>query len=42
MKAFLMAMVALVVLTYGADMVLRDMGYSSEQRFSTNNVRLGE
>ncbi|MEL6279442.1 MAG: hypothetical protein AAF661_02115 [Pseudomonadota bacterium] len=41
MKAFLVACVAIVAITIGADMYLNNvMDASSESRYSTDNVRL--
>ena len=42
MKAFLAAMIALVVITIGADQLLQRAGYSSAEVYSRENVRLGE
>ena len=42
MKAFLAAVVAMVVITVGADMALDRLGFSSAEVYKTDNVRLGE
>ncbi|MFK7943734.1 MAG: hypothetical protein AB8B85_12590 [Paracoccaceae bacterium] len=42
MKAFLAAVVAMVVITIGADLALDQAGFSAEERFSKRDVRLGE
>lgn len=42
MKAFLAAIVALVVITVGADMVLDRIGFSAEEVFQKDSVRLGD
>ena len=42
MRAFIVAMVALAVITVGADLALDRLGYSSEQVYSQPNVRIGE
>lgn len=42
MKAFLMACLAMVVITVGADVALYHLGFSSEQVFQKDAVRLGE
>ena len=41
MKAFLAAIVALVVITVGANFVLENAGFSSARTASDSNVRLG-
>lgn len=40
MKAFLAAVVALVVITVGADMALDEAGFSAEEVFKKDSVRL--
>ena len=42
MKAFLAAIVAMVVLTVGADMVLDRIGFSSEEVHQRDAVRLDD
>ena len=42
MKAFLSAILALVVITVGADMILDQIGFSAEDYFQKDSVRLGE
>ncbi len=42
MKAFLVAVVAMVVIAVGADMALDRMGFSSAEVFSKPSVRLGD
>lgn len=42
MKAFLAALIALAVITFGADQVLNRAGFSSAEMFSRDSVRLGE
>lgn len=43
MKAFLLAMVALVAITVGANLILTAGGFSAEaSSISSNNVRLGD
>lgn len=41
MKAFIAAIVALVVISVGADMALDQAGFSAEEKFSKRDVRLG-
>ncbi|HLS18498.1 MAG TPA: hypothetical protein VK090_01705 [Paracoccaceae bacterium] len=41
MKAFFMAMIALVAVTIAADQLLNRAGFSSAEMYSTANVRLG-
>ena len=40
MKAFLAAIVFIAVVAVGADMALNQAGYSSEEVFKSENVRL--
>lgn len=40
MKAFLLAMVAMVVIAFGAEAALDRAGFASAERFSGANVRL--
>lgn len=42
MKAFLAAVVAMVVIAVGADLALDRLGYSAAEVFSKPTVRLGE
>jgi len=42
MKAFLSAIVALIVITIGADFVLDQAGFSAADVFQKDSVRLGE
>lgn len=42
MKAFLLALVALVVITVGADYALNQAGFSSAEQYSSDDVRLGD
>ncbi len=42
MKAFIAAVVAMVVIAVGADMALDRIGFSSAEVYSKENVRLGE
>ena len=42
MKAFLAAVVAMIVIAVGADMALDRMGFSTAEVYKTENVRLGE
>ena len=42
MKAFLAAMVALVIITIGADLVLDRAGFSAEEVYQRDSVRLGD
>ncbi len=42
MKAFLAAIIAMVLLALGASVVLNEAGFSSAERFSGANVRLSE
>ena len=42
MKAFLVAVVALVAITAISNVVLTSMEFSSAEVYSTDNVRLGE
>jgi uncharacterized protein YxeA len=41
MKAFLVAILALVVITVGANFILENAGFSSADVTSDRNVRLG-
>ena len=41
MKAFLIAILALVVITVGANIALENAGFSMANRTSDSNVRLG-
>lgn len=41
MNAFLAAVLALIVITVGADMALDKAGFSAEERFQSSDVRLG-
>lgn len=41
MKAFLFALVALVVISVGADFALDEAGFSAAETYKTPNVRLG-
>lgn len=41
MKAFLAAILALIVITVGADMALEYAGFSAAERFQKEDVRLG-
>lgn len=41
MRAFIVAMVALIVITIAADQVLNRAGFSSAEVFSSESVRLG-
>lgn len=41
MKAFVAAMIALVVITIAADQLLNRAGFSAAEMYSTSNVRLG-
>lgn len=41
MKAFIAAMVTLIVITVTADQILNQAGFSSAEAYSTSNVRLG-
>ena len=41
MKAFVAAMVALVVMTVAADQLLNRAGFSSAEMYSRESVRLG-
>ncbi|SFE84506.1 hypothetical protein SAMN04488523_11120 [Sulfitobacter brevis] len=40
MKAFLLALVAAVVITIGMNLLLNNIGYTERSRISTDNVRL--
>ena len=40
MKAFMAAIVALIVITVGADMLLDRAGFTASERFSMPDVRL--
>ncbi len=40
MKAFLAALVVMAVIAVGADYALQNAGYSAEEVFKTENVRL--
>lgn len=40
MKPFLAAVLAIVALSFGAYYGLNELPFSSEEQFSTNNVRL--
>ena len=40
MKAFLLALVALLVITVGANQILNVIGYSTDQTTASSNVRL--
>ena len=42
MKAFLAALVALIVISAGADYLLHEAGFSSERVFAGPDVRLGD
>ena len=42
MKAFLAAIVALIVITVGADLVLDEIGFSAADVFQKDSVRLGD
>ena len=42
MKAFFAALIALTVVTVGANQVLNRAGFSSAETFSRDSVRLGE
>lgn len=42
MKAFLAAVVFMAVVTVGADFALQQAGFSAEETFQGNNVRLSE
>ena len=42
MKAFLSAILALIVITVGADVVLDQIGFSAEDYFQKDSVRLGD
>jgi len=42
MKAFLLAVVAMVVIAVGADFYLNSLGFSSADRFRMQDVRLGQ
>lgn len=42
MKAFLAAILALVVITVGANFILENAGFSSADGASDRNVRLGD
>lgn len=40
MKPFLISVLAIVALSFGSLYALNQLPFSSEERFSTNNVRL--
>lgn len=42
MKAFLAALIALTVITIGADQYLNRAGFSSAEVYTRDSVRLGE
>ena len=42
MKAFLAAVVAMVVIAVGADLALNQAGFSAEEKFSKRDVRLSD
>lgn len=42
MKAFLLAVIVMAVISVGANMYLETLGFSSADTFSTDSVRLGE
>ncbi len=41
MKAFLLAVIAMAVIAIGADLYLKSLGFSSADRYSMPDVRLG-
>ncbi|MEM7743174.1 MAG: hypothetical protein AAF409_05635 [Pseudomonadota bacterium] len=42
MKAFLLACIAMAIITVGADLALDRVGFSSEEVFQRDAVRLGD
>ena len=42
MKAFLAALVAIAVISLGANLYLETLGFSSAEAYATSNVRLGD
>lgn len=42
MKAFLMAMVAMIVISVGSNIVLKEIGFSSQEQGTGSAVRLDD
>ena len=42
MKAFLAAVIAMIVISFGADFALSNAGFSASEVFKSDNVRLGD
>lgn len=42
MKAFLAALLAIAVISIGANQYLETLGFSSAETYTTSNVRLGD
>ena len=42
MKAFVVAVIALVAISVGSNMILRNAGFSAAEQNADSNVRLGD